>query len=160
MSANGHPDKHFRKATPSENLRILRGRLYERLSEAERQELMEAADLLEAPVSSTRLMTDEAVMLDQQRELERLRDFQRKVEESEANCCPEDVGFEEWIGILTKRLADAEDRYQSAVHGRAEFRSALKTARQEGAGSQAGPAAGGEPAAPSASSVSPQREKP
>jgi hypothetical protein len=40
-------------------------------------------------------------------ELERLRAFQSKVEEAEARCCPEDVGFEEWIGILAKRPANA-----------------------------------------------------
>ena len=38
-------------------------------------------------------------------ELERLREFQNKIEEAEARCCPEDVGFEEWIGVLKKRLA-------------------------------------------------------
>lgn len=48
---------------------------------------------------------------------------------------------------LERELAEAEGRYQSAVHGRAEFRTALKTARQEGAGSLAGPAQSGEPAA-------------
>jgi hypothetical protein len=41
------------------------------------------------------------------RELERLREFQSRVEEAEARCCPEDVGFEEWIGILQKRLSTA-----------------------------------------------------
>lgn len=41
-------------------------------------------------------------------DLERLREFQRDVEEAEGRCCPEDVGFEEWIGILQKRLAEAE----------------------------------------------------
>jgi hypothetical protein len=40
-------------------------------------------------------------------ELERLREFQLKTEEAEARCCPEDVGFEEWIGVLSKRRESA-----------------------------------------------------
>lgn len=40
-------------------------------------------------------------------ELERLRAYQRTVEESEGRCCPEDVGFEEWIGILTSKLKES-----------------------------------------------------
>lgn len=37
----------WRKATPAENLRVIRGRLYEKLSPAERDELDDAADALE-----------------------------------------------------------------------------------------------------------------
>lgn len=37
----------------------------------------------------------------------RLEEWQRNVEEAEARCCPEDVGFEEWIGVLKKRLEAA-----------------------------------------------------
>ena len=47
-------------------------------------------------------------------ELESLRVFQRKIEEAEARCCPEDVGFEEYIAALKKRLAipsNMEDRF-------------------------------------------------
>jgi hypothetical protein len=36
-----------------------------------------------------------------------LADLQTKIEEAEARCCPEDVGFEEWIGVLQKRLSTA-----------------------------------------------------
>jgi hypothetical protein len=39
--------------------------------------------------------------------LERAEDHMRRVEEAEARCCPEDVGFEEWIGVLKKRLDEA-----------------------------------------------------
>ena len=38
-------------------------------------------------------------------EVIRLREYQGEIEEAEARCCPEDVGFEEWIGVLDKRLA-------------------------------------------------------
>lgn len=40
----------------------------------------------------------------------RLREFKRQLEDyeqREAACCPEDMGFEEWIAILTKRREQA-----------------------------------------------------
>lgn len=34
--------------------------------------------------------------------------FQRKIEEAEARCCPEDVGFEEWIGVLKRQVGERD----------------------------------------------------
>lgn len=69
-------------------------------------------------------------------ELARLREFQRNVEEAEARCCPEDVGFEEYIGILTKRLAAIADFDKETVElaeerGRASVVSAINASDYE-----------------------------
>jgi hypothetical protein len=61
--------------------------------------------------------------------LERAEDHMRRVEEAEARCCPEDVGFEEWIGVLKKRLdealraspPEAVEREVWAVEGKTTF---------------------------------------
>ena len=56
-----------------------------------------------------------AVQQVQSIELERLREFQAKVEEAEARCCPEDVGFEEWIGELERRLGGTNAMASQAI---------------------------------------------
>ena len=82
------------------------------------------ADALSAAIERERLanmradQAEEALAAVQQVqsiELERLREFQAKVEEAEARCCPEDVGFEEWIGELERRLGGTNAMASQAI---------------------------------------------
>jgi hypothetical protein len=40
------------------------------------------------------------------KEIERLREYQNKIEEAEGRCCPEDYGFEEYISVLNRQIAE------------------------------------------------------
>ena len=45
----------------------------------------------------------------------RFRDYFQDVEEREAACCPEDVGFDEYIGVLSVKLEAANSRADEAM---------------------------------------------
>jgi len=77
------------------------------------QTMCDGVYLSATPIEDDPLAQSQAEVARLNREVERLKTWQGEIEEREAAVCPEDVGFDEYIRCLEKRLAAALEQLKS-----------------------------------------------
>lgn len=93
----------------------------------ERDEQKRSADEMYKALENCRTRTESfgRQLGKREKEIERLKQWQMDVEEREASVCPEDVGFEDFIGVLNKRIDQYISQLTAAEQQVAALRGAL-----------------------------------